>query len=142
MEKHKLLFLIQFMVLVVSLMGPLLSVNTVKAANVSVSGLNANDATVWDDAGNNVTGQKDLDRYSNYTAKYQWKIEDGIVISAGDTASFSLPDNVVMNSDVTFNITNNDGKVVGTGTILKGQAQGTITFSNALEDTNFNREGH
>lgn len=142
MKKHKLLFLIQFMALVVSLMGPLMSVNTVKAANVSVSGLNANDATIWDDAGNNVTGQKDLDRYSNYTAKYQWKIDDGVMISAGDTTSFSLPDNVVMNSDVTFNITNNDGKVVGTGTILKGQSQGTITFSNALEDTNFNREGH
>ena len=104
----------------------------VTASTVSVSGLGAGDATVYDANGKNVTGQTDLSRFRAYTVKYRGSIADSTQINNGDTATFTLPSDVQVANTQTCNVYDQNGNVAGTATIQPGSQTGTITFNNDL----------
>lgn len=104
----------------------------VTASTVSVSGLDAGDATVYDANGKNVTGQTDLSRFRAYTVKYRGSIADSTQINNGDTATFTLPSDVQVANTQTCNVYDQNGNVAGTATIQPGSQTGTITFNNDL----------
>lgn len=104
----------------------------VKASSVSVSGLGAANATVYDASGKDVTSQTNLSRFRAYTVKYHGSIADSVEINNGDTATFTLPDNVSVASAQSCNIYDQNGDVAGTATIAAGAKTGTITFNNDL----------
>lgn len=104
----------------------------VKASSVSVSGLGAANATVYDTSGKDVTSQTNLSRFRAYTVKYHGSIADSVEINNGDTATFTLPDNVSVASAQSCNIYDQNGDVAGTATIAAGAKTGTITFNNDL----------
>lgn len=104
----------------------------VTASTVSVSGLGAGDATVYDANGKNVTGQTDLSRFRAYTVKYHGSIADSTQINNGDTATFTLPSDVQIANTQTCNVYDQNGNVAGTATIQPGSQTGTITFNNDL----------
>lgn len=104
----------------------------VTASTVSVSGLGAGDATVYDANGKNVTGQTDLSRFRAYTVKYRGSIADSTQINNGDTATFTLPSDVQIANTQTCNVYDQNGNVAGTATIQPGSQTGTITFNNDL----------
>ena len=92
----------------------------VTASTVSVSGLGAGDATVYDANGKNVTGQTDLSRFRAYTVKYRGSIADSTQINNGDTATFTLPSDVQIANTQTCNVYDQNGNVAGTATIQPG----------------------
>lgn len=102
-----------------------------KADSVPITGNTADDAVITDSSGNVVSGN--LDKYVAYTLTYHWTIPNGSNIKAGDTATFTLPDNVQVTDNVSFNITYN-GEVVGTFYIAAGSKTGTLTFNNYFEE--------
>lgn len=104
----------------------------VTASTVSVSGIGAGDATVYDANGKNVTGQTDLSRFRAYTVKYRGSIADSTQINNGDTATFTLPSDVQIANTQTCNVYDQNGNVAGTATIQPGSQTGTITFNNDL----------
>lgn len=104
----------------------------VTASTVSVSGLGAGDATVYDANGKNVTGQTDLSRFRAYTVKYRGSIADSTQINNGDTVTFTLPSDVQIANTQTCNVYDQNGNVAGTATIQPGSQTGTITFNNDL----------
>ncbi|MFK5676527.1 SpaA isopeptide-forming pilin-related protein [Ligilactobacillus sp. LYQ60] len=103
-----------------------------KASSVSVGGLGAANATVYDASGKDVTGQTTLSRYQAYTVKYHGSIADSAQINDGDTTTFTLPDNVQVANAQNCNIYDQNGNVAGTATIAAGAKTGTITFNNDL----------
>ncbi len=109
------------------------SQGVISAKQITVNGLNASDAKIYDGNGQevepgSVTG-------TQYDIKYNWSIPDNENVSAGDTATVTLPKGFVASSTVTGNIKLSNGTVVGTITIQKGSNQGTITFNNQLYNT-------
>ncbi|WP_075887936.1 LPXTG cell wall anchor domain-containing protein [Companilactobacillus crustorum] len=108
---------------------------------ISVSGLNGTDAKVTDILGNPITPSDNLYTWSNYHVDYNWSIPDGVPIKSGDTVSFYLPEGLVASGNLSFPIYDNNGKEIGIATIRNGEASGTITFNDALENTEANRKG-
>lgn len=99
---------------------------------IDITGNTAQDATVTTSSGENVTGNNNLDRYDNYEITYDWSIPNGTSIQNGDTATFTIPDNVQILTDTSFPVKTSDGAVIGTFTIKKGQRVGTLTFNSYL----------
>ena len=102
------------------------------AANVSITGNGAADATVTTSGGENVTNNNDLNRYENYKVSYHWTLAPGSKVNDGDTASFTLPNNVQVLNDTTFDVTLDDGTVIGQFNIKEGEKVGTLTFNDYL----------
>ena len=116
-------------IILFSLMIPKMSL----AKTLIASGTGASDARIFDNQGQNVTGQ-DLNRWSNYEVKYHWEIETTESLQAGDQIEFILPQNIQVISDIKFDVINREGKIVGKFILLKGQRIGTLTFNNYFED--------
>ena len=106
---------------------------TINAKQIDVSGLNANDAVVTNSDSQVV--DPDTAPGTQFNVKYEWSIPDNVNVSAGDTATVTLPDGLVASSTVTGDIKLSDGTVVGTISIQQGSNQETITFNNALHNT-------
>lgn len=111
------------------------------ASTISVNGLNGNQATITNSAGQVVSNTANLNEYDYYKVTYQWSIPDSETIESGDTAQFTLPANIRVRSSVTFNITDSDGQVVGKATIPAGSSTGTITFTNIPSSFRYDRHG-
>lgn len=109
------------------------SQGVISAKQITVNGLNASDAKIYDGNGQEV--EPGSVAGTQYDIKYNWSIPDNENVSAGDTATVTLPKGFVASSTVTGNIKLSNGTVVGTITIQKGSNQGTITFNNQLYNT-------
>ena len=109
------------------------SQEVISAKQITVNGLNASDAKIYDGNGQEV--EPGSVAGTQYDIKYNWSIPDNENVSAGDTATVTLPKGFVASSTVTGNIKLSNGTVVGTITIQKGSNQGTITFNNQLYNT-------
>lgn len=109
------------------------SQGVISAKQITVNGLNASDAKIYDGNGQEV--EPGSVAGTQYDIKYNWSIPDNENVSAGDTATVTLPKGFVASSTVTGNIKLSNGIVVGTITIQKGSNQGTITFNNQLYNT-------
>ncbi|AKP67808.1 SpaA isopeptide-forming pilin-related protein [Companilactobacillus ginsenosidimutans] len=79
--------------------------------------------------------------WSDYNVGYNWSIPDYVEINAGDTATFTIPDNINVTQKTTFDVKDPKGNVIGSFTILPGQKTGTLTFNDALENTTTGRVG-
>lgn len=99
---------------------------------IDITGNTAQDAKVTTSSGEDVTGDNNLDRYDNYEITYNWSIPNGTNIQNGDTASFTIPNNVQIMNDTSFEVKTSDGEVIGTFIIKKGQRVGTLTFNSYL----------
>lgn len=109
------------------------SQGVISAKQITVNGLNASDAKIYDGNGQEV--EPGSVAGTQYNIKYNWSIPDNENVSAGDTATVTLPKGFVASSTVTGDIKLSNGTVVGTITIQKGSNQGTITFNNQLHNT-------
>ncbi|MQS98502.1 SpaA isopeptide-forming pilin-related protein [Companilactobacillus halodurans] len=108
---------------------------------LSLAGLSAGDAKITDSNGNTVQAPGNFPTSSNYNVSYNWSIPNGVVVKAGDTASFELPDGLVASEDLSFPVYNSSSVEVGTAVIKNGEANGSITFNDALADTSASRTG-
>lgn len=104
-----------------------------EAASIDLIGTSANDATVVTENGEIVTGDQSLDRWEYYHIKYNWKIPDNVTVHDGDTATVTLPNNVQIVEDTSFNLTDSQGNVIGSFQINKGSRVGTLTFNDYIE---------
>ena len=93
----------------------------VYAKEVTITG--SNDPVVTTMTGENVTDSGELDRYQSYNVSYKFSIPNGQNISSGDTATFTVPNNIQVLYDTTFNVTDKNGDVIGTFSIKKVQLQ-------------------
>lgn len=113
------------------------AVSNVDAAQVQANGTSAADAVITTAKGENVTGNNDLNKYVYFNATYKWSLPANTIVKAGDTATFELPSNVQIRvADTTFDVTDEEGHVVGSFTIKKGAHQGTLTFNDYFEKNN------
>lgn len=105
--------------------------NDGKAAELKINGANAKDAVITDVDGKNVTNRTDLNKYVYYEASYKWSVPAGLNVKEGDTATFTLPNNVQIRVvDTNFNVTDESNNVVGNFKISKGSRAGVLTFNN------------
>lgn len=112
----------------------------VHAAEISTTGLTGSEATVTDRYGNVVTDPSDLSKWENFKISYDWTIPNGQKIEAGDTATVALPGNTVASSNMSFELRDDTGAVIGTFTIAAGESVGKITFTEHLTE-NVDRHG-
>ena len=112
-------------------------------ATVAIKGLDATDATVTDDNGVTYSATDVLSLYANYIAKYHWSIADDVEVTAGSTATVTLPENVVFtNGTQHIDVKKSDGTVVGTFTAETGSQTGTLTFNDYFATSDgYNRQG-
>ncbi|WP_125766761.1 SpaA isopeptide-forming pilin-related protein [Lapidilactobacillus wuchangensis] len=114
---------------------------TAKAAEVQVNGLTASDAKIYDQDGNEVTNNQQLDLYTGYKVSYNWSIPDGVQIVNGDTTTFTIPDNVEVKTTTTFDILDEYGIKLGEATVTAGSQTGTIVFNNYFTEATADRHG-
>lgn len=109
---------------------------------IAITGLGAADGKLTDTTtGAPVDPSGDLEAWYNYNVDYNWSIPDGIQIEDGDTATFTLPEGVVANGNLSVPIYNSSKVQIGTATIKDGESTGTIIFNDVLSNTDANREG-
>lgn len=113
----------------------------INASNVTVDGLTENQAVIKDLKGNQVSDSQELNRYEYFKVTYHWSIPDSETIELGDTVTFEIPNNIRVGSDVTFNITDAQGQIVGKAKIKANSSTGTIIFSNIPTEFRYNRHG-
>ncbi|GLB46369.1 hypothetical protein WR164_03480 [Philodulcilactobacillus myokoensis] len=93
-------------------------------------------SSITDENGKNVSGQDQLDRYSNYKVHWDWTIPDNVPVD-GNQIKLQLPHNVMYSGDGTsFPIINDHGQNVGMFSINKGSNYGTLIFNNGLDHRN------
>lgn len=112
---------------------------TTHAAEIQVSGLGAADAIIKDENGQDVTNSTSFNKYQDYTINYNWSIPDGVQV-AGNTSTVTVPAGLEPNADVSFDIKDASGTVVGTFKIQAGSSTGTITYNEAADGV-ANRKG-
>ncbi|WP_056965320.1 LPXTG cell wall anchor domain-containing protein [Levilactobacillus spicheri] len=112
---------------------------TTHAAEIQVSGLGAADAIIKDANGQNVTNSTSFNKYQDYTVNYNWSIPDGVKV-AGNTSTVTVPAGLEPNADISFDIKDANGTVVGTFKIQAGSSTGTITYNEAADNA-ANRTG-
>ena len=101
----------------------------------TISGLSGSDATVTNSQGQQVDpADLPADGWTGYNVNYNWSIPDSTNISAGDTATVTLPAGMIVNQDTTGVVKNSKGEVVGTVKFTKGSSTGTITFNDKLHN--------
>ena len=79
--------------------------------------------------------------WESYQVGFLWLIPDGFRINDGDTAEFTIPDNLRVNRNLTFAVKDPDGIVIGTFSIKAGEQTGILTFNDALSNTTTGRKG-
>lgn len=113
-----------------------LSGSNVQAAQLSANGAGADDAVVTDANGKNVTGQE-LNKYTYYNVAYKWSLPENTTVKAGDTVTFTLPSDVQIRvADTKFDVTDEEGHVVGEFEIAKNSSTGTLTFNDYFGKNN------
>lgn len=112
-----------------------------QADEVPVSGLTGSEAVVTDHNGTVIKDTSTLSKWEAYTVSYQWSIRNGQPISAGDTAQVELPNGAVAEHDLSFDLKDDSGQVVGTFTIKAGETTGTIMFNDYLAGVGTHRYG-
>ena len=73
-----------------------------------------------------------MSKFRAYTVKYQGSIPDSTQINNGDTATFTVPNNVQIATDQSCNVYDQNGNIAGTASIQAGSHTGVITFNNDL----------
>lgn len=142
MKDKKLHFSRIFVTLVGLVMGLFVCFQlNANASTIKVNGLSGSQATITDENGKIVTDQSKMDEYNYYKVTYHWSIPNSEKIEPGDTATFTIPSGIRVRSDVTFNITDSQGQVVGKATIKAGASTGTITFTNIPASFRYDRHG-
>lgn len=106
-------------------------------AKLAVNGMSASDAVVTDATGKTYSATELLSLYANYIATYHWSIDDGVPVKAGDTATLTLPGNVVFTAGTTaVDVTNGAGQSIGTFSATAGSQTGTLTFNDYFATNN------
>lgn len=139
MKKRKYCFVITLMLFIC--LPLFLFSKHVHAATININGLQAQDATITNSQGQVIPNGTSLSNDDYYSISWHWSVPNGTIIKAGDTAHFYLPSNVTVTHNVSFEITNKKGQVVGTATVAVGSHEGTITFNNVLSHDNYDESG-
>lgn len=101
-----------------------------KAANITVTGNQASNATITDINGKNVTNNNDLNEWKQYTISYHITLNSNNY-SNGDTFKVYLPSNVQVKNSFTLPVNSPDGNQIATYSMNKGSNYGTVTITNA-----------
>ena len=101
-----------------------------KAANITVTGNQASNATITDINGKNVTNNNDLNEWKQYTISYHITLNSNNY-SNGDTFNIYLPSNVQVKNSFTLPVNSPDGNQIATYSMNKGSNCGTVTITNA-----------
>lgn len=137
---HRLFNVLATLLLTFStLIGGAGAVISASAVN-GITGLSAGDAKVTDSSGKDVTSWGNLNKFSDYNVHYNWSIPDGTPVNNGDTATFTLPNNVQVPTNQQINVLDQNGQVAGVAKINAGSRMGTITFNDDLANK-LNRHG-
>ncbi len=107
-----------------------------------VVGLDVNSAVIKDDSGNVIAHDAQLPDYQHYTVNYNWSIPNGVPLTAGDTLTFHVPENVRIPADDSFPMKGILGNTIGQTFIAAGSHTGTVTLNRALQYTPLNRKGY
>ncbi|WP_369524283.1 Ig-like domain-containing protein [Lactiplantibacillus pentosus] len=137
MRKKRIGFLLSVLMAILTLfvLG-----STAHAKEVSVSGLDANSAQVYDKNGQLMPPSSSLNTSTSYKVNYNWQIPDSEVVNAGDTVTVGIPSNVKVQNNVSFPVVDADGVTIGTFTYKAGDPTGTITFNDQISGLQ-NRHG-
>lgn len=116
--------------------------STAQAATVPITGNTAADATMtFADSGSTASASDIIYDWQGVNVSYKFSVADGVPINAGDTATFTLPSNVVAKNNLTFDVKDNNGTVIGYFTIQQGATTGTLTFNQNASQAHLNRAG-
>lgn len=101
-----------------------------KAANITVTGNQASNATITDINGKDVTNSNNLNEWKQYTISYHITLNSNNY-SNGDTFNIYLPSNVQVKNSFTLPVNSPDGNQIATYSMNKGSNCGTVTITNA-----------
>lgn len=134
--------------LLLSVMVALVPVFTTRAVTVgagqsiAVTGLGADDATITDINGKDVTHTPNLSKYNTYTLNYHWQIPDKVTVKSGDTATIKLPTTVVPQADVNFAVVDpTTDATIGNFFAKAGSSSGLLTFTDFFSHSTVGRQG-
>ncbi|EFR97594.1 cell wall surface anchor family protein, partial [Listeria ivanovii FSL F6-596] len=65
---------------------------------------------------------------------YTWEIPNSVDVKAGDTMDFTLPSDLVLRTNLQFDLKTDNGDVVGTVVAIRDTGKVTITFSDYVEN--------
>ncbi|RRK10157.1 Cna B-type domain-containing protein [Lactiplantibacillus garii] len=109
-------------------------------AEIAVKGIDADDATITSvDKATHYKASDVLSVYSTYLASYKWSVPADTRIKSGDTATLTLPSNVLATGGSTT--VNKDGETVVTLSLSNGATTGTMTFGDYFTDHAYDAQG-
>lgn len=114
---------------VVAAVGLSRPATTQATAVTTVQGLTADDASIFDFNNNPVANSPSMTVSNFYTVTYNWSIPENTKIASGDTAPVALPSYLQANDDLSLQVQDSTGIVIGIFKIAKGAQTGTITFN-------------
>ncbi|MDT6981326.1 Ig-like domain-containing protein [Levilactobacillus zymae] len=112
-----------------------------QAKELAATGLDAASAVIKNSRGKVMTHTEVLPEDQAYTVNYKWRLPSYTPLEAGDTMTVTVPANVKIPKDDSFEMTNLYGSApIGHFFIAAGSHTGTVTL-NKLNSNSFNRHG-
>ena len=112
-----------------------------QAKELNATGLDADSAVIKNSRGKVLTHTEVLPEDQAYTVNYKWRLPSYTPLEAGDTMTVTVPANVKIPKDDSFEMTNLYGSApIGHFFIAAGSHTGTVTL-NKLNSNSFNRHG-
>lgn len=109
---------------------------------IEATGNDANSAIIKDSNGTIISHDAQLPADQDYTVNYNWRIPNNVKITAGDTMTFQIPENVQITTDRSFPMNGFIGGTVGTFNLAAGSHTGIVTFNQAYQIATMNRSGY
>ena len=109
---------------------------------IEASGNDANSAIIKDSNGTIISHDAQLPADQDYTVNYNWRIPNNVKITAGDTMTFQIPENVQITTDRSFPMNGFIGGTIGTFNLAAGSHTGIVTFNQAYQIATMNRSGY
>ena len=109
---------------------------------IEATGNDANSAIIKDSNGTIISHDAQLPADQDYTVNYNWRIPNNVKITAGDTMTFQIPENVQITTDRSFPMNGFIGGTIGTFNLAAGSHTGIVTFNQAYQIATMNRSGY
>ncbi|MDV0431476.1 Ig-like domain-containing protein, partial [Lactiplantibacillus sp. DA1] len=108
---------------------------------IEATGNDVNSVVIKDSKGNVISHEAQLPENDNYTVNYKWRIPNSVKITAGDTMTFHVPENVQIPTNEAFPMIGTIAGTIGNFFIAAGSHTGIVTF-NKVYQYSTNRSGY
>jgi LPXTG-motif cell wall-anchored protein len=93
-----------------------------------------NEVKLYDSNGNEIQSGQSVSPYENMQVVYDWSIPNDIKLQKGDTMTFSLPKELTISSNISFDVLDENGNVIGTAKANPTTGEVVVTFTDYVEN--------